>query len=195
MRTAGGTAAAAGVGASATGSATAQEQPEWSSAVESANVGSYQDARGQDEVTVAVGAGDGLAFDATKLWVDPGTTVTWEWTGNGGGHNVQAVEGPGDFESEIVDEEGHTFAVEFTEEHAGITHYQCQPHSSIGMHGGVAVGDDVPTTGGEGGGEAAGVVFVPDAAKALGVATFFAMVATLAFAFVFLKYGTVSPAE
>lgn len=195
MRTAGGTVAAAGVGASATGSVAAQEQPEWPSAVENANVGSYTDARGQDEVTIAVGAGDGLAFDSTKVWIDPGTTVTWEWTGNGGKHNVESVKGAAEFESEIVGEEGHTFSVDLTEDNKGITHYQCQPHAQIGMHGGIAVGGDVPTTGGEGGGEAAGVVFVPDAAKALGVATFFAMVAALAFAFAFLKYGTVSPSE
>lgn len=195
MRTAGGTVAAAGVGASATGSAAAQEKPKWPSPVQNANVGSYKDARGQDEVTIKVGAGDGLAFDPTKVWIDPGTTVTWEWTGSGGNHNVETVDGPAEFESKIVGEEGHTFSVEFTEDHTGITHYQCQPHAQIGMHGGIAVGGDVETTGGEGGGKAAGVVFVPDAAKALGVATFFAMVATLAFAFAFLKYGTVSPSE
>lgn len=195
MRTAGGTVAAAGVGASATGSAAAaKKKPKWPSPVQNANLGSYKDARGQDEVKIKVGAGDGLAFDPTKVWVDPGTTVTWEWTGQGGKHNVMSVEGPADFKSKIVGEEGHTFSVDLTKENKGIIHYQCQPHAQIGMHGGIAVGGDVPTksTGQE---KATGVVFVPDAAKALGVATFFAMVATLAFAFVFLKYGTISPSE
>jgi len=95
VRTAGGATAVAAAGAGATGTVAAQElQPVWPSAVTGANLGTYQDARGESEVTVQVGAGDsGLAFDATKLWVDPGTTITFEWTGNGGAHNVQNVEG------------------------------------------------------------------------------------------------------
>jgi len=93
VRTAGGATAVAAAGAGATGTVAAQElQPVWPSAVTGANLGTYQDARGESEVTVQVGAGDsGLAFDATKLWVDPGTTITFEWTGNGGAHNVQNV--------------------------------------------------------------------------------------------------------
>jgi len=187
LRTAGGAAAATAVGS---GAASAQgEQPEFPSQVENGNGGDFLDARGGDEVTVEVGAGsDGLAFSPTKLWIDPGTTVTWEWTGAGGSHNVATVEGEASLESEIQDSEGATYQHEFTEEEAGITHYHCQPHDSVGMHAGVAVGDDVPTTGG-GEDEASGVVFVPDGAKALGVASFIAMVATLGIAFFFLRYG------
>ncbi|WP_426964524.1 plastocyanin/azurin family copper-binding protein [Haloparvum alkalitolerans] len=186
MRTAGG-AAAAGAAVGASGTAAAQEEePDWPSATEG-NVNSYQDARGQDEVTVSVGAGDGLAFDPTKIWVDPGTTIVWEWTGAGGDHNVHAVEGPASFQSEIVGEEGHTFEYETSEEDVGITHYQCDPHQQVGMHGGLAVGSDIPTVD-TGGGES-NAVFIPDAAKALGVATFIAMVATLGLAFFFISYG------
>ncbi|TKX53002.1 halocyanin, partial [Halorubrum sp. SP3] len=91
VRTAGGATAAVAASAGATGTAAAQEvQPDWPSGAADGNVGSYTDARGQDEVTISVGAGsNGLAFDPTLVWVDEGTTVTWEWTGAGGSHNVQ----------------------------------------------------------------------------------------------------------
>ena len=199
VRTAGGATAAVAAGAGATGSAAAQEvQPEWPSGVTSGNLGSYLDARGQSEVTVQVGAGDsGLAFDPTQLWVDTGTTITWEWTGSGGAHNVQTVEGggPASLDSgDPVGEEGYTYEYEVTEEDAGITHYHCVPHTAVGMHAGLAVGGDVATveTGGGGGSNA---VFVPQGARALGIATFIAMVSTLGLAFVFMKYGGTITAE
>jgi len=107
------------------------------------------------EVTVQVGAGDsGLAFDATKLWVDPGTTITFEWTGNGGAHNVQNVEGPASLDSgDPVGEEGATYdEYETSEEDVGITHYHCVPHTAVGMHAGLAVGEDIETESAGGGG-------------------------------------------
>jgi len=200
MRTAGGAAATAGATAAASGTAAGQEddeddngggnvEPDWPSEAEG-NLGSYEDARGQDEVTVTVGAGDqGLAFDPTLLWVDPGTTVTWEWTGEGGSHNVVTVEGPADLDSgTAVDEAGYTYEHEVTEEEEGITHYHCVPHDGVGMHGGLAVGDDIETVD-VGGGGSSGAVFVPQGARALGIATFIAMCSTLGLAFVFMKYG------
>ena len=191
IRTAGGAAAAAGAATATAGTAAAQEeQPEWPSGVTSGNLGTYQDARGESEVTVAVGAGEqGLSFDATELWVDTGTTITWEWTGEGGAHNVQTVEGEAGLDSgDPTGEEGHTYEYEVTEEDAGITHYHCVPHTSVGMHGGIAVGGDVPTVETGGGGDS-DAVFVPQGARALGVATFIAMVSTLGLAFIFMKYG------
>ncbi|SDE95750.1 halocyanin domain-containing protein [Halorubrum xinjiangense] len=192
MRTAGGAAAAAGAATATAGTAAAQEvAPDWPSGAEG-NVGSYTDARGQDSVTISVGAGDqGLAFDPTLVWVDEGTTITWEWTGNGGDHNVQTVEdgGPASLDSgDPVGEEGYTYEYETSGEDAGITHYHCVPHTTVGMHGGLAVGEDVATVETGGGGES-NAVFVPDAARALGIATFIAMVSTLGLAFVFMKYG------
>ncbi|MFC6754930.1 halocyanin domain-containing protein, partial [Halorubrum tibetense] len=184
----------------ASGTAAAQEdddenggggevEPDWPSGAQG-NLGTYEDARGQDEVTVTVGGGDdGLAFDPTLLWVDPGTTITWEWSGAGGGHNVVTVEGPAELDSgSPVDEGGHTYQHEATEEDEGITHYVCTPHDGVGMHAGLAVGDDIDTVdvGGDG---ASGVVFVPQGARALGIATFIAMCSTLGLAFVFMKYG------
>jgi halocyanin-like protein len=193
MRTAGGATVAAGAATATTGTAAAQEeQPVWPSGASSGNVGSYQDARGQGEVTVSVGAGDsGLAFDPTLLWVDPGTTITFEWTGAGGAHNVQTVEGggPASLDSgDPVGEEGATYEYEVTEEDAGITHYHCVPHTAVGMHAGLAVGGDIETES-TGGGGSSNAVFVPQGARALGVATFIAMVSTLGLAFVFMKYG------
>ncbi|WP_435094357.1 halocyanin domain-containing protein [Halorubrum sp. N11] len=192
IRTAGGAAGVAGATAATTGTAAAQEeQPVWPSGASSGNVGSYQDARGESEVTVQVGAGDqGLAFDPTLLWVDPGTTITFEWTGNGGAHNVQTVEGggPASLDSgDPVGEEGATYQYETSEEDVGITHYHCVPHTAVGMHGGLAVGGDIETESTGGGGS--GGVFVPQGARALSVATFVAMVSTLGLAFIFMKYG------
>jgi len=191
MRTAGGAAAAAGAATATAGTAAAQEvEPDWPSATEG-NVGSYTDARGQDSVTISVGAGEqGLAFDPTLVWVDEGTTITWEWTGAGGSHNVQTVEGggPASLDSgDPVGEEGATYEYETSSEDAGITHYHCVPHTAVGMHAGLAVGEDIPTV--EVGGGGSNAVFVPDAARALGIATFIAMVSTLGLAFVFMKYG------
>jgi halocyanin-like protein len=190
MRTAGGAAAAAGAATATAGTAAAQEvEPDWPSAASGGNVGSYTDARGQDSVTISVGAGDqGLAFDPTLVWVDEGTTITWEWTGAGGSHNVVAQEGPASLDSgQAVGEEGATYEYETSGEDAGITHYACVPHISVGMHGGIAVGEDIATV--EVGGGESNAVFVPDAARALGIATFIAMVSTLGLAFVFMKYG------
>ena len=192
VRTAGGATAAVAASAGATGTAAAQEvQPDWPSGASSGNVGSYTDARGQDSVTISVGAGDqGLAFDPTLVWVDEGTTITWEWTGAGGDHNVQTVEdgGPASLDSgSPVGEEGATYEYETSSEDAGITHYHCVPHTAVGMHAGLAVGGDIATV--EVGGGGSDAVFVPDAARALGVATFIAMVSTLGLAFVFMKYG------
>ncbi len=115
--------------------------------------GGYQDARGQAEITVEVGAsgnGGNLAFSPAGLWVDPGTTVTWEWTGNGGPHNVLTEAGPADLDSgQAVPDAGKTY--EHTFEAEGVTTYYCGPHRTAGMKGAIAVGD-VPTVAVGGGG-------------------------------------------
>ena len=99
--------------------------------------GSAVDETGSSSVTISVGAGDdGLAFDPVAVRVDSGTEITWEWTGNGGSHNVNVQEGPTDFSSETVGEEGHTFSQTVE---SGNYMYQCDPHSTLGMHGAVIV--------------------------------------------------------
>jgi halocyanin-like protein len=189
LRTAGGTTAAAVAATAASGTAAAQEidYGGWFD-----DVGNYDgttvDATGQGEVTVSVGAegnGGAFAFDPPAIQVDPGTTVVFEWTGEGGQHNVVSEEGD-DFQSDLVAEAGFTFEHTFEEE--GITTYYCEPHLSLGMKGAVAVGDVASSGGGEGGGGAPRPT-VPDSAMSLGVATTFAMVATLGLAYFFLKYG------
>ncbi len=110
--------------------------------------GGVRDARGQDSVTVRVGdSGNGgtFAFRPANLWIDPGTTVTFEWVSNT--HNV-AVEDQPDGASwsghETVENQGFSFETTF--ETGGLYRYFCSPHRSAGMLGGIAVGDDVPTT-------------------------------------------------
>jgi len=105
--------------------------------------GSVEDMTGMDEVTVEGGTGGGLAFGPAAIQVDPGTTVVWEWTGQGGGHNVVAEDETFD-SGELVSEQGHTF--EYTFEEDGVTQYFCSPHKGVGMKGAVVVG------GGNGGG-------------------------------------------
>jgi len=105
------------------------------------DVGNYDgvvDETGSDEVTVAVGAqgnGGAFAFDPPAVRVSTGTTVVWEWTGEGAQHNV-AAEGGG-FESDLSAEEGFTFEHAFPE--AGTDEYVCTPHRAMGMKGVVVV--------------------------------------------------------
>ena len=104
--------------------------------------GTTADLRGNGSVTIDVGAqanGGGFGFAPPAVWVDPGTEVTWEWTGDGGNHNVVAESG-GDFRSgDATSEEGTTFSRTF--ESAGIVTYYCNPHRSMGMKGAIVVGD------------------------------------------------------
>ena len=104
--------------------------------------GTIADMTGEAEITIDNGAGaDGLAFDPAAVRVDAGTTVVWEWTGEGGAHNAVSVEGS-DFEfasddGELIDEEGHTW--EFTFEEPGTALYVCEAHSAQGQYGAIVV--------------------------------------------------------
>jgi halocyanin-like protein len=94
------------------------------------------DETGSSSVTVQVGTGtDGFQFDPPAISVDAGTTVTWEWTGEGSAHNVVAEDGG--FESELTDEEGFTFEQTFDD--SGEVRYYCNPHKTMGMKGVVVV--------------------------------------------------------
>ena len=141
--------AGAAAGAVATGAAHpvyAQEEFDYDGWFDGAmNFEGTVDMTGEDEVTVEVGAGDvGLAFDPAAIHVDPGTTVVFEWTGEGGGHNVVEQETGERYGSERTDEAGTTYEV--TYETDGISKYVCVPHVGNGMVGAVAVGsgDGVP---------------------------------------------------
>ena len=138
LRTAAGGVAAAGATTATAGTAAGQsEMADFGSHLQGVD-GGTEDLRGQGEVTVQVGAsgnGGNLAFSPAGIWIDPGTTVIWEWTGRGGQHNVVAADGT--FESEYYLEEGNTF--EHTFEEPGVYKYHCTPHQTQGMLGVVEV--------------------------------------------------------
>ncbi len=114
---------------------------EWMDGVEGYD-GEIVDGRGESEVAVAVGAGAGFAFDPPALRVDPGTTITWEWTGEGGPHNVVG-ENRGFTSGEPVERTTY----ERTFEEPGVVLYFCHPHQATGMRGAVVVGDrPLPTS-------------------------------------------------
>ncbi len=103
------------------------------------DVGNYEgtlDMTGESEVTVMNGTGpQGFEYDPPAIAVDAGTTVVWEWTGEGGAHTVTHENG--EFESEMVGDEGHTFEHTFEEE--GTYRYYCEPHRASGQKGAVDV--------------------------------------------------------
>ena len=103
--------------------------------------GSIVDATGESDVTVAVGAGsNAIAFDPAAVRISAGTTVVWEWTGEGGGHNVASVEeSASEFTSgdDYVEEAGYTYEQSF--ESTGVQLYVCEPHMAQGMKGAIDV--------------------------------------------------------
>lgn len=98
---------------------------------------SIEDMTGQSEVTVEVGAGNGLAYAPAGVRVSTGTTVNWTWTGQGGTHNVVSEE-DSDFEFRSGDPvmEGE---FSYTFEEAGAALYYCTPHRAAGMKAAVLV--------------------------------------------------------
>lgn len=163
------------------------------------DVGNYEgetvDRTGQGEVTVMVGTegnGGNFAFSPPAVHVDAGTTLLFEWTGEGGAHNV--VHQDGAFDSgEPVASAGVNFETTIDED--GIYRYICEPHVDLGMKGAIVVGADYPTVDTGGGGGGAGGPALPDVAKSLGVATTVVMAATLGLAYVFIRFGAVSRRE
>ena len=199
------TAAGATAVSAAAGTATAQEgteggdgggggEPDYGGFLD--QVGNFDgttvDATGQDTATVEVGVqanGGAFGFGPPAIHVDNGATVQFEWTGNGGGHNVVS-DGDGPLDSgSAVSSAGVNY--EHTFEEDGIYPYVCVPHESLGRKGAVVVGTDYPakSSGGGGGSGSSGPPEVPNSAKTLGVATSFVMVATLGLAYFFIRYG------
>jgi len=152
--------------------------------------GSVTDARGQDTATVEVGVeanGGAFGFGPAAIHVDNGATVQWEWTGEGGGHNIISND-DGPLDSDTYTESGVNYEQTFEED--GIYNYYCGPHQGQGMKGSIVVGTDYPTqSSGGGAGGGTGPLGVPGSAKMLGVATSVVMVATLGMAYVFMRYG------
>jgi halocyanin-like protein len=127
----------------ATGQQARPEFGDWLAGVD----GGFRDARGEGETVVTVGAdgnGGTFAFAPANLWIDPGTTVVFEWTSNT--HNVvieSQPEGAGVPGHEPIEDSGFSFETSF--ETPGLYEYFCEPHRSLGMKAGIAVGDEVPT--------------------------------------------------
>ncbi|RLM95237.1 halocyanin domain-containing protein [Haloarcula sp. Atlit-7R] len=106
---------------------------------ETDNYNSIVDKTGSDSVTVNVGVeanGAYFGFGPAAIRVDSGTTVTWEWTGQGSTHNVVAQHGT-DFASEQKSQEGATYTQTFDE--AKTVLYVCVPHEGVGMKGAIVV--------------------------------------------------------
>ena len=196
LRTAGGAAGGAAAVSAGTSPAAAAEgggggggggEPDLGGYLDGANNfdGSVTDARGESEVTVDVGAGNGLSFGPAAVHVDNGATVVWEWTGQGGNHNVVSEDDV--FNSGPAAASG---PFEYTFEEDGVYPYFCAPHKASGMLGVIVVGTDYPT-------KAAGGstpidpahMGVPYQAHFVGITTILAILMSLVFTFFLLKYG------
>ena len=145
--------------------------------------GGTVDARGQSEVTIQVGVGEGgLAYEPVGVHVDPGTTIVWEWAS--GGHNVETeADAPVSYSTDIIGE-GETREFQVPGDLNGVVPYFCSPHKQQGMLAALAVGQ-VPR-------KAAAAELPPvvgDGPRTLGVATSIAMLSTLGLAYFFMKYG------
>jgi halocyanin-like protein len=200
IRTAGGAAGATAAVSASTGTAAASSEggggggatkPDFGGWLDGANgySGSVADKTGNKEVTVKVGAGSkGYAFNPAAVHVDKGTTVKFEWTGNGGAHNVVSADGgPLDSGAAVG---GSGVQYEHTFEKSGIFNYKCGPHAGLGMKGSVVVGSDYPTVKAGGGGEKSlHEMGVPFQAHYVGLATILMVLVSLVFTFFLLKYG------
>ncbi|EMA04055.1 halocyanin precursor-like protein [Haloferax mediterranei ATCC 33500] len=101
--------------------------------------GTVADETDTESVSVRVGTsgnGGNYAFEPPVLKISTGTTITWEWTGNGGGHNIVFQEADVD-SGEIAVDSGETFKHTF--ETTGTYCYACEPHKGLAMKGAVIV--------------------------------------------------------
>jgi plastocyanin len=194
LRTAAGTAAVAGAAGTAaaqeTGTSTASGgsgtgTSSGSGAGTGTSSGGGGGGGGGGTQTVEVGPDGSLVFTpgtAQPAQVTPGTTVEFVWKSDN--HNIvpdSQPEGANWSGHEPIENAGFTYS--YTFETLGTYEYHCAPHASAGMVGTLEVVESISTPAPQ------QVPTVPDSAKTLGVATTFAMVATLGLAFFFLKYG------
>ncbi|SFS06232.1 halocyanin domain-containing protein [Halomicrobium zhouii] len=101
--------------------------------------GTIADETDVETTTVMVGAEalrGAFAFSPPAVKIAAGTTVSWEWTGEGGGHDV-VFEDADIRTDDISAEPGVHF--EHTFEQSGVYRYACRPHEGIGMKGAVVV--------------------------------------------------------
>jgi plastocyanin len=96
------------------------------------------DERGRDEVTVTVGADGGRALDPAGVLVDPGTTVTWEWTGDD--EHYVVIEGRVDADPDTVpDPRAAPYSESTTLDYVSLFEFACYAHHDEGMRGAVVV--------------------------------------------------------
>ena len=89
-----------------------------------------------DALVVFVGTGsEGMGYAPRSVRIEAGSTLTWEWTGDGGIHDVVHVDG--EFRSAELHDAGETY--EYTFEEPGEYAYYCTPHEHRDMKGGVDV--------------------------------------------------------
>lgn len=150
LKRAGGAATVGAVGAGAAGTAGAQSDMYGGYLSDTGNFdGTTADATGMDTITVSVGAGNqGLFYDPAAVVVEPGTTVQFEWTGNGGAHNVYNDDALGSVDERLfesgspVDATGVQYEFTFEGGDTGMHPYACSPHKALGMRGVIVVGED-----------------------------------------------------
>lgn len=101
--------------------------------------GDIVDETGSDSVSIDVGAGsNGFAFEPAAVRVSAGTEVTWEWTGEGGSHNVVSENAPTELNSGgVVQSSDETYVETLSE--PGAYRYVCTVHQANGMYGAVIV--------------------------------------------------------
>lgn len=138
-------------GCSSSGDAgTTREYPTYSDVPESVTTylsetsnfdGTGVDRRDAETVTVTVGArgnGGNYAFDPAVVAISQGTTVLWEWNGQGGYHNVVSADDRDPLDSgSPVSSRTETYAYTFQEAEA--FRYVCTPHRMRGMKGAIIV--------------------------------------------------------
>lgn len=101
--------------------------------------GTVTDRTGSSTATITVGAeanGGAFGFAPPVMRISTGTTVKFEWTGDGGAHNV-VFENADIHSGEVVAESGFHFEHTFGE--SGTYRYSCQPHQAIGQKGAIIV--------------------------------------------------------
>jgi halocyanin-like protein len=106
--------------------------------------GRLTDARGGVPITIQVGSDspDGnFGFRPIAPLVDPGTEITFEWTGRGGNHQIVWEDTPVDLESsQSTSSARATYSV--TLDTPGVYLYRCGDHRIFGGHGAIVVADE-----------------------------------------------------
>jgi halocyanin-like protein len=106
-----------------------QEYGDWFENVD--NDDGEADRTDESTVTVAVGADDGFAFEPAAIRVTTGTTVVWEWTGEG----VAITSSSAPARSRASTTATKAPPSEYTLEDPGLFPYSCEPHREMGMKG------------------------------------------------------------